>query len=519
MPSRRSTAGRSAGPTSSTSRCSAPPRSRTRTRRSPSIAAQQPYGRSRSRSTRTRPRRPGRRSSKRTTRTTRRSRSSRSFTPPPVGGSPWSSSTLRRLDSREEVSDKTELLRKIAHVFEDHLDDKEQALEALVNALEEDFHDRETARYLERMAQATGKWGDVIQRANAWLAQQTDPAQKIRLCLHLAKWYGEDLGHPEYAQPYYAQIVQLDPNNVGALRQMGQLYRKGANWQQLGATLLPRARRRHDGPRSQGDADASSESCSTPQMSPDRAGLTYFQRALEVDAQFIPAIENLERIYTARGQNRELVDILARKVPALSSPRRHRGHEAAHRVPLRDDPRRPHAAPRRSTAEVVDIDPANIMGLRGLSRVYEQLQQWADLVRVLEAQLDGRRHRAGEDRHPARSSPVSRRSTSSRRISRRRASSRSSRSTPTTTGVLPRAELPKLRKWEELINAYERRVERDARAQDQGRPLLRPERRCSRTRSRTSKRNHRRLPNISSTSTRPTSRRSKPSRGSTRSRE
>ena len=42
------------------------------------------------------------------------------------------------------------------------------------------------------------------------LELQTEAAQKIRLCLHLAKWYGEDLGHPEYAQPYYAQIVQLD---------------------------------------------------------------------------------------------------------------------------------------------------------------------------------------------------------------------------------------------------------------------------------------------------------------------
>jgi tetratricopeptide (TPR) repeat protein len=135
---------------------------------------------------------------------------------------------LARLDTATEVSDRTELLRRIARVFEEHLDDKEQALEALVNALEEDFHDRETARYLERMAQATGKWGDVIQRANQWLEQQTEPAQKIRLCLHLAKWYGDDLGHPEYAQPYYAQIVQLEPNNVGALRQMGQLYRKSA---------------------------------------------------------------------------------------------------------------------------------------------------------------------------------------------------------------------------------------------------------------------------------------------------
>ncbi|MEO7111365.1 MAG: hypothetical protein ABI183_13085, partial [Polyangiaceae bacterium] len=144
---------------------------------------------------------------------------------------------LSRLDTRGETSDRTDLLRKIARVFEEHLDDKNQALDALTTALGEDFHDRETARYLERMAQATGRWGEVIQTANNWLKEQTDPKQKIRLCLHLAKWYGDDLGHPEFAQPYYAQIVALDPNNVGALRQMGQLYRKSANWQQLGATL------------------------------------------------------------------------------------------------------------------------------------------------------------------------------------------------------------------------------------------------------------------------------------------
>jgi tetratricopeptide (TPR) repeat protein len=56
------------------------------------------------------------------------------------------------------------------------------------------------------------------------------------------------------------------------------------------------------------------------QMQQTEQAITYFQRALEVDPQFLPALENLERIYTARGQNRELVDVLQRKVPALSEP-------------------------------------------------------------------------------------------------------------------------------------------------------------------------------------------------------
>jgi golgin subfamily B member 1 len=293
---------------------------------------------------------------------------------------------LARLDSREETSEKTELLRKIAHVFEEHLEDKEQALEALVNALEMDFHDRETARYLERIAQATGKWGDVIQRANQWLQAQTDPAQKIRLCLHLAKWYGDDLGHPEYAQPYYAQIVQLDPNNVGAFRQMGQLYRKSGNFQQLGATLT-RALDVAVTDLDRKEILTELGELLDSQMSQTEQALTYFQRALEVDAQFVPAIENLERIYTSRGQNRELVEVLGRKVPALSDP----AEIAATKLRIASLYETTLGDPTRAAQvyrEVVDIDPANLQALRGLSRVYELLQQWAELVHVFESQLD-----------------------------------------------------------------------------------------------------------------------------------
>ncbi|MGO9714610.1 MAG: tetratricopeptide repeat protein [Polyangiaceae bacterium] len=293
---------------------------------------------------------------------------------------------LSRFETRTETPERTDLLRKIARVFEEQLQDKNQALDALINALGEDFHDRETAKYLERMAQATGRWGEVIQTANQWLQQQTEPKQKIRLCLHLAKWYGDDLGHPEYAQPYYAQIVQLDPNNVGALRQMGQLYRKNANWQQLGSTLT----RALDVAVTDLDRkeilSELGELLDTHMSQTDQA-IVYFNRALEVDAAFIPALENLERIYAARGLNRELVDVMTRKVPALSDK-----HDitqtklkiaALYETSL-GDPLRASQVYR----EVLDVDASNLQALRGLARVYELLNQWPDLVKVLESELD-----------------------------------------------------------------------------------------------------------------------------------
>ncbi len=293
---------------------------------------------------------------------------------------------LGRLESREEASEKADLLRRIARVFEEHLEDKNQALEALINALAEDFHDRETAKYLERMAQATGRWGEVIQTVGGWLKAQTEPDQKIRLCLHLAKWYGDDLGHPEYAQPYYAQIIQLDPNNVGAMRQLGSLYRKAANYQQMGATLM----RALD----VAITDVDRKEIMTDigelldqQMKETEQGMSYFKRALEVDSHFVPALENLERIYGARGQNKELAETLEQKVPGLSDPTEIANTKLRVATLYETNLGDPVKAS-EVFRQVVDADAGNIQGLRGLARSYETLQQWGELVKVLEAQLD-----------------------------------------------------------------------------------------------------------------------------------
>ena len=293
---------------------------------------------------------------------------------------------LNRLETQEETSSKTQLLRKIARVFEERLDDKNQSLEALVNALSIDFHDRDTARYLERMAQATGRWNEVIQTVNGWLKQQTAPEDKIRLCLHLAKWYGDDLGHPEYAQPYYAQIIQLDPLNVGATRQLASLYKKGGNWQQMGATLT-RALDVATNDLDRKEILTDLGEVLDGHMQQTEQALTYFQRALEVDPQFVPALENLERIYTSRNQNRELVDVLQRKVVALREP------EEISATKLRvaqlyESSLGDAARAAQVYKEIVDSDPTHLHALRGLTRVYEALERWADLVTVLEKQLE-----------------------------------------------------------------------------------------------------------------------------------
>jgi tetratricopeptide (TPR) repeat protein len=293
---------------------------------------------------------------------------------------------LNRLETRETVQEKNDLLRRIAKVFEEKLDDKNQALDALVNAFAEDYGDDDSVRYLERMAAATGRWGEIVNTANAWLKDEEDPRKKIQLCLRLGKWYGEDLGHPEYAQPYYAQVMQLDPNNVQVLRQMAAIYRLGAQWQKMGETLtraLDVAVANEDKKVILCDLGDLLEK----HMNQSDQGITFYKRALDVDPLFLPALEALERIYDQRGSHPELVSILLSKVQALTDPDQIAQHKmrlgGLYETALGDFERGG-----RVYREVLELDGSNIFALRGLERIYTAVQDWPDLVDVFERQLD-----------------------------------------------------------------------------------------------------------------------------------
>ena len=293
---------------------------------------------------------------------------------------------LARLESRESVPEKTDILRKVARAFEEQLDDKPQAFDALLTAFEMDYADMETVRYLDRMAAATSRWPELVQTVNGWLQQETDPVQKITLCLRLAKWYSEDLGHPEYAQPYYQQILAIDPNNVAVLRQMASFFKKTGQWQMQGQHLMSALN------VAVSDSDRKETLTELGEvlekhMNDVDQGLSYYKRALDVDPLHLPALEALERIYTERDQPVDLVEILLRKAKALTDP------QAVAAVKLRTGGLYESTLGQADRAgavyrEVLEIDASNLLAMRGLERVYGGLHQWPELVRVLEMQLD-----------------------------------------------------------------------------------------------------------------------------------
>jgi tetratricopeptide (TPR) repeat protein len=293
---------------------------------------------------------------------------------------------LQRAEVTEDVHQRVPLIRNIAHVYEQELGDKEKAFEALQLAWSEDYTDRQTADDLEALAGATQKWTELLSSANEALTQIEDPELKIAICLNCARWYGVELGHPQYALPYYNQILEIDPTHVPTIRQMADLYRTTQQWQVL-AQVLGRLVEVTPDPQSKADVYVEmGELCEERLGIPDQAH-RYYQQALDTDPQHVGALTALEREYRNRDQWDKWVDVVRRKAAAVESPSEANdlkisvAHTLDHQLRRTDEAERVYN-------EVREADPENLAALRGLERIYASQGRSPELRSVLEAQLE-----------------------------------------------------------------------------------------------------------------------------------
>lgn len=292
---------------------------------------------------------------------------------------------LARLDGVEDIPARSELWRRMARVFEERLEDNEQAFVALDQSFKEDFHDDATAEYLGRMAQATGRWKELIADTQQQLESQEEPKDRIQLCLRLGKWYGEDLGLMDYANAYYQQVAELDPGNVQVRRQMANIYRLAGNYSQAGETLqqAEQAAVKNEDRRM---VYVDMGELLRKHMGDTEQSVVYYKRALGVDAHLIPALDALQEIYTQKEDHVELAQILKRKAEALTDP----DALASTRLQLAELYEHQLQDLERASevyGGVVELDATNLNALRGLERVHEALKHWSPLVEVLEKQL------------------------------------------------------------------------------------------------------------------------------------
>ena len=293
---------------------------------------------------------------------------------------------VTRIEATEDRDERIELLRAAARVYEEQLDNPEQAYHTLYIAWTEDFSNKNTAVDLERVTAASDRWNELLTSANAVLQEGQEPDTQIAICLCCAKWYGQDLGHPEYAIPYYEQIRALDPSNAKAWWQLGDLYETTQQWDKLAQALAKLVELNSD------DEVKANTYVRMGDLADDRFAMRqeaedYYRRALHIQDRHVGALEALERIYREEGRSNKLLNILERKAEAVEDVDSIVSAllQVAEAYEERfNDPK----AAIENYEKAAELSPSDLSALRGLKRLYTQEGRYQELIGILEREYE-----------------------------------------------------------------------------------------------------------------------------------
>ncbi|QQR88836.1 MAG: tetratricopeptide repeat protein [Myxococcales bacterium] len=293
---------------------------------------------------------------------------------------------LSRLEYTGEPDARRALFFRVASVYEKELHDNERAFDALLVAWTEDLSNEAVSAELERLAALTQRWNELLSQANEALQEEEDPELRLTLCLRCARWYGTELGHLEYAIPYYEEIRQLDPVNVPAMRQLTELYRKTEQWQLLAQVLVQLADMTDQAGEKMLRLVELGELCENELGVADQA-MPYYKQALDVDSANVEALGKLEHVYRKRELFDELKRTLQRTVDTLGDD----PASVAARLELAKVYEEHFKQDQQATdvlSKVLEIEPGNPGALKALQGLYTRHENWQELRSVFESQLD-----------------------------------------------------------------------------------------------------------------------------------
>lgn len=293
---------------------------------------------------------------------------------------------LRRLIPLQ--SDQQETLAiylRLASLYQDHLNQFDDAIAAWRRVLDIDSKHVQALETLEALLLARKDWRsvlDILEKKEAVI--ETD-ADKVELLKRAARISNEELREPTRAIPHYERILEIDPTQIDVIHILSELYKKHQDWQKLiqvsnlEIQLLEETEARIQ--RLCGIADIYEK-----QLFNKGEAFHTLIRAFEYNPTSDTVRASLERIADETDRWDDLVDVYAREVQQLTDPATQvtlwlRIGQIQH-VELQE-----FAASIQSYRVVLTLEPQHTVALESLEELYEQGEQWNDLIEIYSSKL------------------------------------------------------------------------------------------------------------------------------------
>lgn len=211
-------------------------------------------------------------------------------------------------DTKQVVS----LAHRNAEIIEEHLKDRPAAIAAWERVLQLAPTYLPALRALGRLYGQDGRWEALIRmyRSEAEIAPSTD--QAAALTQKIGELFEQKLKDPNEAIVAYREVLTLAPSYFPALRALARMYRAQGDWENLIEILRAEAANRSD-PTERANAMFQAAAIWEDQLKkPDKA-IEGYQEVLRLAPNHTTALQQLERLLTARDDVKELIVLLDRQ--------------------------------------------------------------------------------------------------------------------------------------------------------------------------------------------------------------
>ena len=214
------------------------------------------------------------------------------------------------------------LYLRIAQLCEEGLRDADQTIEAYQRVLEIAPSNREAIDALGRLYEGTERWAELVEVTRRQIRLVTDRAQKALLYFKCGSVMESKFGKEDDAIRYYDAAIKTSPSCLPAVHGLRDLHLRRQDWPRVIQTLELEAKLWTE------DKERAGVYAHMGQIYGDRLGdsaraVQYYETALQVDRECLPANKALFELYSARGDYQQalaLSAVLTQKVSREGDP-------------------------------------------------------------------------------------------------------------------------------------------------------------------------------------------------------
>ena len=281
---------------------------------------------------------------------------------------------------------------RMAKLAADALDDREKAVELWGRVVDIRGEDAIALSGLADLHEMAGEWKELTEVLEKQVLATPDPEARIPIYKRLGRIWGEKLSRERNSLESWQKVLEIDPQDVDALRAIAANYKSAGAWEELSQALRRLIQVGQLGGSGIERDELKELFSQLGELEGDtlmrtQDAIDAWREVLELDEADFRALAALERLFMQEARWEEAVDILERRARALASPN-DRVDVLMQAASLWADKIGDGGSAAEVYERVLQIDPGHQLASVELEQLYRQRKSWVKLVDLLLARTE-----------------------------------------------------------------------------------------------------------------------------------